>query len=214
MRDLGVTRIGRHRSFLFWAMAGVALLGSHDAVYLVQVGPGAELARVLRSAAHDYWGLGSALLAGIGALVALAMALRLRTLRRTASTLAATPGRSYPRRFVGTWLRLLAVVAIGFVIQESVEHVISHGHAIGLGALLSAEYPLALPIIVAISGLAALVVALVADAERALLAAITTALARPRPRNVPRRAPAHLPVRPSIRTRPGASRAPPLTFAT
>ena len=51
------------------------------------------------------------------------------------------------RRFAAIWLRLLAVVAIGFVIQENVEHVIAHGHAPGLGALLGPEYPLALPVI-------------------------------------------------------------------
>ena len=209
-----MTRIARHRSLLFWALAGVALLVSHDVVYLVQVGPGAELARVLRGAGHEYWGLGSALLGGIGFIAAVATLVRLRHLRRTARELHARSTRSYPRRVLRTWALLLAVVAVGFVIQESAEHLVAHGHAIGVGALLSAEYPLALPVIATITGLAALIVALAADVELRLLAAIASALARPRPgRAVPRPA-APVPGRSSIRSRPGASRAPPVLFAT
>jgi hypothetical protein len=37
-----ITRI--RGPFAFWAAAGVALLVSHDAIYLAQVGPGAGLA--------------------------------------------------------------------------------------------------------------------------------------------------------------------------
>jgi len=205
--------VGRHRSILFWALAGLALLVSHDAVYFVQIGPGAELARVLRGAAHEYWGVGSALLTAVGALAVLSTLFRLRQLRRKASDLAIRPTRSYPRRVLRTWALLLVVVAVGFVIQESVEHVIAHGHAIGAGALLSAEYPLSLPVIAAITGLAALVVALAADVERRLLAAIESALARLRPRRAVHRQTAVEPLRSSVRSRPGASRAPPVPFA-
>jgi len=206
--------VARHRSILFWALAGLSLLVSHDAVYLFQVGPGAELASMLRGAAHEYWGFGSALLTVIGALVVLSTLLRLRLLRRKAANLAIRPARSYPRRVLRTWVTLLAVVAVGFVVQESVEHLIAHGHAIGAGALLSAEYPLSLPVIAAITGVAALVVALAADVERRLLAAIESALARLRPRRAVARPATLVPVRSSIRTRPGASRAPPVLFAT
>lgn len=205
----------RHRSFLFWSFAGLALLSSHDLVYLVQIGPGAELARVLRGAAHDYWGAASAGLIALAAIVFAVTLLRLRQLRRAAADLRTRPERSYPRRVAHTWARLLVVVAVGFVLQESAEHVISHGHAIGAGALLSAEYPLALPIIAVISGLASLVVALVADVERSLLAAIELALARLRPRRVALRPAARAAHRSSVRSRPGASRAPPVVvFAT
>jgi hypothetical protein len=195
-------------------MAGIALLVSHDVVYLVQVGPGAELARVLRGAGHEYWGLGSALLAGIGVVAALVTLLRLRHLRHAARGIHVRSTRSYPRRVLRTWALLLVVVAVGFVIQESAEHVIAHGHTIGFGALLSAEYPLALPVIATITGLAALVVALAADAERRLLAAIASALTRMRPLRAAHRPAAPAPRRSSIRSRPGASRAPPVLFAT
>jgi hypothetical protein len=206
--------VARHRSILFWALAGLSLLVSHDAVYLFQIGPGAELASILRGAAHEYWGFGSALLTAIGALVVVGTLLRLRGLRRKAEDLAIRPTRSYPRRVLRTWAWLLAVVAVGFVIQESAEHVIAHGHAIGAGALLSAEYPLSLPVITAITGLAALIVALAADVEHQLLAAIASALKPPRPRSAVLRPSAFAPLRASVRSRPGASRAPPVLFAT
>lgn len=205
--------IARRRSLLFWALAGVSLLASHDLVYLVQLGPGAELASALREAAHDYWGAGSALLTAIGGVAIGVTLLQLRRLRRTATHLRATPARSYPRRFVRTWGLLFAVVAVGFVLQESAEHLVLHGHPIGAGALLSAEYPLALPVIAPITALAALVVALAADAERRLLAAITSVLARLRPRRSLERPAPSVPLRPSVRSRPGASRAPPVPFA-
>ena len=79
------------------------------------------------------------------------------------------------------WLRLFAVVALGFVLQENVEHIISHGHAIGLGALLGPEYPLALPVIGLVTALAGSVAAAVRRTEGALLAIISAALHRPAP---------------------------------
>lgn len=205
--------MARHRSLLFWALAGLALLVSHDAVYLVQVGPGAELARILRGAAHEYWGLASVLLTAVAGVAALATLRRMRGLRRAAARLRARPRRSYPRRVLRTWVMLLAAVTIGFVVQESAEHLISHGHAIGAGALLSAEYPLALPVIGLITSLAALLLALVTDVELALMAAIERALAGLRPRRASRPARIEDRPRPSIRSRPGASRAPPMVLA-
>jgi hypothetical protein len=55
-------------SLTFWALAVVTLLLSHDAVWLAQVGPGAQLTGVLRQAGHGYWGLASAVLLLVGAL--------------------------------------------------------------------------------------------------------------------------------------------------
>ncbi|MEA2652468.1 MAG: hypothetical protein QOI85_2189, partial [Chloroflexota bacterium] len=82
-------------------------------------------------------------------------------------------------RFAFIWLRLFAVVALGFVLQENVEHIISHGHAIGLGALLGPEYPLAIPVIGLVTALAALVATTVRRTEGALLAIISAAQQRP-----------------------------------
>lgn len=176
----------------FWAVVGVASLISHDAVFLAQVGPGNELARALREAGHEYWAIASLALATIGVAALVATLLRLRSLRRSAATIGAAPAelsRPYTVRWLVTWARLLAVVAIGFAIQENIEHLIGHSHAPGLGALIGPEYPLALPVIALITGVAAFAAAMVGETEQALLAVIADAkrriLARA-PRRTPR----------------------------
>jgi hypothetical protein len=192
----------------FWAAAGVSLLVSHDAVYLAQLGPGHALAQALRAPGHDYWGTASLALVVIGAVALGATATRLHRLRRLAVQLAAgrvARSRPYAARWLAAWLRLLAVVAIGFGIQENVEHVIGHGHAPGLGALFGPEYPLALPVIAAITAVAALIAAALGQAERALLAVIADAIRR-RLARAPRRTP-----RPPLRL--AVDRAPPLALA-
>ncbi len=165
----------------FWALAGIALLVSHDAVFLTQVGPGHELARVLREAGHEYWGIASLVLAAIGIAALTANLVRLRSLHRSIATLGADPGarpRPYAARWLATWVRLLATVAIGFAVQENIEHLIGHSHAPGLGALIGPEYPLALPVIALITGLAAFAAAVLGQTEQALLAVIADALRR------------------------------------
>ena len=106
----------------------------------------------------------------------------------------------------------IALVALGFAIQENLEHLLTHGHAPGLGVLAGPEYPLALPIIGLVSCVAATVAALVTRAHQALLEAIEAAL-----RTAPRRAPRTVPhprvrlvaITGSILAARGAGRAPP-----
>ncbi|MDQ2673091.1 MAG: hypothetical protein M3Y40_00360 [Chloroflexota bacterium] len=158
--------------FAFWALVGVALLVSHDAIWLTQVGPGEALTSALRHGGHDYWGTASAILTAIGMGAAIWAAIRLVRLgRRPASgaPIERLSTRPYLRRVGGAWLRLFAVVAIGFVFQENVEHALMHGHRLGVGALLGPEYPLALPVLAAITLLAALLAAAFVTAERILL---------------------------------------------
>jgi hypothetical protein len=182
-----MTNSGRRQGTLqlvaFWALAGVTLLISHDAIWLTQVGPGEGLATALRAAGHGYWGLASLALAMIGFGAALGVGVRLRVLRRRAAEVRADRSLFQPRpylaRVVRAWARFFLVVAIGFVIQENIEHFSSHQHAPGLGALLGPEYPLALPVIAALTGLAAFTAALVRTYERGLVAAILAAIRRP-----------------------------------
>jgi hypothetical protein len=197
----------------FWGLVALALLVSHDTVWALQVGPGERLAEALRHSGHDYWDIASLGIAAVAAIVAIVSILRLHHLRRRANSLgpagASVRAPSYVARLGRLWIRLLAVVAIGFVIQENVEHALSHGHLPGIGALVGPEYPLALPVIALISLAAGLVAALVRAAESALLARIAGAL---RPRRAPR-----LVRRPSssaslvgvLRPRANAGRAPP-----
>jgi hypothetical protein len=199
----------------FWALAGVALLVSHDAVFLAQLGPGQALAHVLREAGHGYWGAASVALAVLGLIALAATLVRLMALRRSARALEANPvGRAphYIARWLHAWGRLLTIVAIGFVVQENIEHLIGHAHAPGLGALMGPEYPLALPVIAGITTVAALFAAALSQTEEALLAAIADAMQR-----CVGRAPRHL-QRPPLRllvslisllARSAAGRAPP-----
>ena len=171
----------------FWALAGVALLVSHDAIWLTQVGPGEALTAALRNGGHDYWGAASTALTAAGLAAAAWAAIRLYRLRRGTSAVDAEPvGRPYLRRAAGAWLRLFSVVAIGFVIQENLEHAVAHGHSLWAGALIGPEYPLALPVIGVITAFAALVAAAFVTAERILLARLESS--RP-PLRAPRRVP-------------------------
>ena len=199
----------------FWALAGVALFLSHDAVFAAQIGPGESLTRALREAGHDYWGLASLLLALIGLVLGIGAWARLHRLRRRAADIGAQPLRAGWSHLPAVWLRLFAAVCIGFVVQENVEHSLTHMHLPGLGALFGPEYPLALPVIAFITGLAALLATVIRSVERELLDAIAAVLRQafghtppaPRPAfrlEVPRISPLTLAI---------AGRAPPRTFA-
>lgn len=175
-------RMGRTRGRIaFWALAGVVLLVSHDAVFLAQLGPGRDLAQELRTAGHGYWGAASLGLALVGLAAAAAVALRLRHLHRRAAALGARTGsahRGYLARALACWARLFAVVAIGFMFQENIEHGLMHGHLVGLGALIGPQYPLALPVLGLITLLGGFVAAIVDRVERELVASIAEALRR------------------------------------
>ena len=207
MRISRVSAFVRGR-FAFWALAGVALLASHDAIYLAQVGPGEPLARAMRHAGHDYWAAVSLLLAAVGIAAAITTLLRLRSLRRRAADLAhSAPDKNGGQaRMLSMWAKLFAVVAFGFVLQENVEHLVVHGHAPGLGALVGPEYPLAVPVIGLITAIAASIAAALRGAEQELLAAIQAGLRRPFGQ-APRRL-----MRPSLRI--AATRMSPLARAT
>jgi hypothetical protein len=200
------------RRVAFWALAGVALLVSHDAIFLVQVGPGESLVRLLRQEGHEYWGLASLALAGIGLAVGMRALLHLHRLRQKAAALGLAPDRGAPSGVLASWLRLAAIVSLGFVLQENAEHYLSHMHAPGLAILAGPEYPLALPVIALVSGLAALLASATGGTERAILDAIEAALRQPfghAPRGMPRpplRRPAP---RISPLARAAAGRAPP-----
>ncbi|HEX5040787.1 MAG TPA: hypothetical protein VFW95_11700 [Candidatus Limnocylindria bacterium] len=200
------------RSVAFWALAGVALLVSHDAVFAIQAGPGQRLTEALRAAGHDYWGVASAFIAAIGLVVGLVAVARLRRLQRHASDLRAAPrvsGRT--RQVLRTWGRLFVIVTAGFLVQENLEHLAMHGHLIGAGALAGPEYPLALPVIAAVTFVAGVVGGLIRGKESALLQAIAAALAGldHGPVHVIRRPGGVRITRASILARCGAGRAPP-----
>jgi hypothetical protein len=199
---------------VFWGLAAASLVVSHDAVWTLQVGAGKALADAMRHAGHDYWGPASA---GVGAVVALVAFVTLRRLirlaRRADELNASRPSVARPpflRRAATNWLRLAMVVAIGFVVQENLEHALSHGHVPWIGALVGPEYPLALPVIAAITLVAAVVGTVVITAEQLLIATIEAArLGLRAPRRL-RRHPSGVVVRAGVAlSRANAGRAPP-----
>jgi hypothetical protein len=201
----------------FWALAGIALLVSHDAIFFVQYGPGEAVTRALRDAGHAYWAAASMVLAGLGVAVAASMTYRLVRLRNRARQLGGVARRQpsgCAKRMLTTWGRLLAVVAIGFVIQESAEHFVVHGHAIGLGALVGPEYPLALPILALVSLAAASIAVYLNAVEVSLEAAIAAAALHPRaPLRIIRPPLTLLVPRIPVLARAAAGRAPPRVLA-
>jgi hypothetical protein len=174
-----VTAFRHSPRLAFWTLAALTLLVSHDAVWLVQRGPGEDVAAALRTAQHGYWAWASIGIVGVAVLVVAATALRatalVRRARRLRADVAPVGLRSFGTRFAVAWVRLVAVVAIGFAVQENVEHFVAHGHLLGLGAITGPEYPLAVPILVGLGAVAALVIATVRCVERELLRAIATA---------------------------------------
>jgi hypothetical protein len=215
-------RLARSRSGpAFWVLGAIALVVSHDAVFVVQEGPGHALATALRQGGHEYWTLVSSCLAALALAVGMRSLVYLFRLRRWADVLGERrrpiSTATYLRRAVVVWARLAPLVAIGFLLQENVEHFATHGHLIGLGALGGAEYPLALPVIGAISLLAALGAGAFSVTERELIVRVSDAL-----RRATVRAPRRL-ARPDgilrlatvpVLARAGAGRAPPHLLAS
>ncbi|HEX2221499.1 MAG TPA: hypothetical protein VHK06_03150 [Candidatus Limnocylindria bacterium] len=174
VRDGSPGRAELARRLTFWVAAGLALLAGHDAVSLVQLGPGRTLAEQLRTAGHAYWPVATWLLLLAAAAAALWWAARLAHLRRLAGPASAVVRPSggaigWRRRAAGAWARLFAVVAIGFVLQENVEHAAVHGHILGTGALFGPEYPLALPVLAVVTAFVATLIAAIGQREATLI---------------------------------------------
>jgi hypothetical protein len=213
---------GSRSRLAFWVLAAVSLAISHDAVFFAQTGPGQALLATLRQGGHEYWAFVSIGLAALGLVVGVGSLLRLRRLRRWAASLGQRGGPMqasiYLARVAGVWARHFPLVVLGFLVQENAEHLVAHGHLIGLVALGGAEYPLAVPVIGAISLLAALIAGAFSVTERELIIRITAAL-----RAALARAPRLLVLRPTavlrwstipVIARAGAGRAPPLLLAS
>jgi hypothetical protein len=94
------------------------------------------------------------------------------------------PARTYGQDLRGLWLPILALTLAAFTVQENVEHLVGHGHLIGLGALAGPEYPLALPVIAMVTLLVAAAGALVRWRIAALEARLVGRLDDPRPRGL------------------------------
>lgn len=156
-------RVLHHRGGIrFAALVGVGVLLAHDAIYTAQTAlDPSDLA--FADAAHRYWTtfVVLALLAGGLALAAtLTGFLRLgRALRHLppAPETRGLPVSSFTGELVRLWPRLLGTVGLAFLVQENVEHAAAGRSLPGLWVLSGPEYPLAIPVLILVTGLLAAV---------------------------------------------------------
>lgn len=210
------------------ALQLVALVLAHDLVFLarygsrfgealVHSGHGEAWSAAVMTSADLAIALGAAgffRLARLGLLVRQRGVVRVRVDRAAARSLDA---RSLLRGWLRLALRMAIVSVVLLTIQENVEHWSTGQGLPGLGILLSAEYPDALSITIAVAFAVSFVAALFEWRRRVLLARLRAARA-PLPRAIE-----SAPARPGILVRPpiepvlgrgSALRAPPRLVAT
>lgn len=143
------------------ALTALGSLITHDAVYAAQYGLGRRGSLELAATAHGYWPAFVAvtlLVVAAGAGFAIAGVLHLRRLVRGLPATPPAPGQPrYFREVAGLWPRLLLLVAGVFLVQENVEHLVAGQGLLGLWALAGPAYPLAIPVLVGVTGLLACV---------------------------------------------------------
>jgi hypothetical protein len=169
-------------------LALVALLAGHTAIYAVQYGTDARFAQAMSASGHDgWWGPASLLVLAIGfALLVRAVGglahLELRARVTSPIHSASRDGRAHYWSEVGSiWRRLTPLVAGLFLVQENLELFVAHGKLLGLDPLGGPGYPLALPILGALTLGLSLLGALVRW-RVAVLRARTTPMAVSEPR--------------------------------
>jgi len=155
--------ISRLRKLRFWALALVALVVAHDAVYLAEYGDRYRAA--LAATGHGYWLTFALLALVIGGVPIGATVLGLVRLRTSIWRLGRTrvpnrhredrsAGPSYLGEFVSLLPRLFAVVLIGFAFQENVESLAAGNGLAGLRVLdlMSLQVLFAIAFLVALAG--------------------------------------------------------------
>ncbi|HEY7941550.1 MAG TPA: hypothetical protein VID25_06355 [Candidatus Limnocylindrales bacterium] len=140
--------IGR---FVLLALGG--LLVGHQAVYVAQYGEGAALGQAMTASGHDgYWSAFTTVALSGLLLLLLRSAWRLVELRRDATgpaLQAPEHGRpsAYGRELLRLWPPLFGTVAVAYLVQENIEHLVAQGHLAGFSPLVGLQAPLALPIL-------------------------------------------------------------------
>jgi len=146
-------------SLRFIALSSLGVLVAHDAVFVAQYGLGAGYDAAMARTAHGYWPafiLLTLLVGAASAVTALRAITHLARLVRGLPPDNPTVGRpAYWSEVRHLWPRLFAVVVVGFLVQENIEHVTSGNGLPGLWALSAPDYPLAIPAILVVTGLLA-----------------------------------------------------------
>jgi hypothetical protein len=176
-----MSRLRRWSAFV--ALTLISLVSAHDLVFLAGYGFGYRDA--LSHTGHDTsWEATVAAVLVVGVALLGVSLWRLHRLGIWARSLRADEGgllpspRVFGRRVLVLSLRLIAVTALAFVIQENGEHLRVAGHLPGLAVLGSAEYPYAGLIIAAVSTVLATVATLLQWRRWQLAARIARALSR------------------------------------
>lgn len=145
----------------FPALAAVGALLAHDGIFAAQYGLGPDRDVALAATAHGYWPafvVVTLLTVAVATGATVAAVLHLRRLVRGLPATPAAPGRPpYLREVAHLWPRLLLVVAAAFLLQENLEHLAAGRDLPGLWALSAPGYPMAVPVLVIVTGLLAAV---------------------------------------------------------
>ncbi len=150
----------RHGALRFGVLAALGVLLAHDVVSTAGAVLGTTDAH-FATAGHRYFATfailvllttGAAASAGLAALVRLA-----RTLRGLPMPGSVAHGPGYGVELPRLWPRLFLVVTLVYALQENVEHVAAGGPMPGLSVLSAPASPLAIPALVAVTGLLAAV---------------------------------------------------------
>jgi hypothetical protein len=204
-------------------LAAVGVLLAHDAIYAAGAALGASDAQ-FAVAGHRYWatfGMLVLLAGGVTAGAALAAIARLtRSLRGLPAAEVGQLGPGYGAELLRLWPRLFLAVTLVFALQENFEHLAAGEPIPGLWVLSGPDYPLAIPAIVAVTGLLSAVGAWFRHREQVLVRRLRAARLALALRDTRHDVPApcwhdvgRLAARRLLLARPDAGRAPPLPSA-
>jgi hypothetical protein len=168
-------------------MASLAV--SHELIYLLAHGTGAEYSRAMQEGGHDrYWSSFVLTVAAVTLVLAVTAVCQIRRLMRQAFLVQA--GRLcvddrgfglFARLTARLWLTLAAGTSVVFVMQENLETVAAANPLPALG-VVSGEHAVALPVIAFVSLMVALVGALVRWGRHVLLSRLNSPRVPVRPR--------------------------------
>ncbi len=170
------------------ALLPLSLFLGHGAIFSIQYGFGDNLRTAMSAGGHDsYWLAFSIVITALTALYGAREGLRAIGLQRRLSRAEHGPlpagvtcdpetGGSWRREFRSIWPLLFLVTAIGFVVQENLEHLALGQTPHGIGSLIGTEHPFAVPVLALVSAAVAALGALVRWRVRILEARVERAI--------------------------------------
>lgn len=201
-------------------LALASVVGGHELTYVLAHGLGSGYDQAMAAGGHDaYWTSFLLTTGGVLLILAVAAALQLRRLGRLARNarvnglfVADQAPACFVHLLARTWLRVGLLASALFILQENIE-LWAAGQPVPFLDVVAGEHALALPILAAVSFLAAVVGALIGWRRLVLRSRIAAVRAWTRPASV--RRPALRSWRPSARTAVSSHglRAPPVTVA-